>query len=237
VRPNGAYKPGETNNVDITLANTTVTLRLNGGSLGAAGGAVANEQGKYGPIALYVGGTAPARFKDVAYADLNARPFEAEKTSPNFTARRLSEFYYGYSAAIADVNRDGNMDVIAGPYYYLGPDFTVGRQFYAGITYNPTSEWPVASMVQLAYDWTGDGWPDILNMGGNAGNGVGTLYVNPKGENRRWDSNIVMNPPEGVIGNEETLLKDIDGDGRPELIHTGQNTRNRIPRTRPVRGR
>jgi hypothetical protein len=122
------------------------------------------------------------------------------------------------------VNRDGNMDVISGPYYYLGPDFATGRQFYAGITYNPTSEWPIMSMVNLAYDWTGDGWPDVLNMSGNAGNGVGTLSVNPKGENRRWDSSVVMQPPNGVVGNEETLLKDIDGDGKPEIIHTGQNT-------------
>jgi hypothetical protein len=223
-RPVGAYNPGQTNAVDITLAANSLTLRMNGASLGGGGGSVTDALGKYGPVMLWVGGSAPATFKTVAYADLNARPFEAEKTSPNFRVQRLSEFYYSYSAAIADLNRDGNMDVVAGPYYYLGPTFTVGRQFYTGITYNPTSEWPVASMVQLAYDWTGDGWPDILNMGGNAGNGVGTLYVNPKGESRRWDSSVVMNPPDGVIGNEETLLKDINGDGRPEIIHTGQNT-------------
>jgi hypothetical protein len=33
-----------------------------------------------------------------------------------------------------------------------------------------------------------------------------------------------MQPPDGVVGNEETLLRDIDGDGKPEIIHTGQNT-------------
>jgi 3-keto-disaccharide hydrolase/FG-GAP-like repeat len=223
-RPNGAYFPGKTNSVDITLAKTTVTVRFNGGSLGAAGGIADDAAGKYGRVALYVGGTGEARFKDVAYSDLNARPFEAEKVSGNFRMQRLNDFYYSYSSAIADVNRDGSPDVIAGPYYYLGPTFTVGRELYAGISYNPTSEWPVAAMVQLAYDFTGDGWPDILNMGGNAGNGVGTLYVNPKGENRRWDSSVVMQPPDGVVGNEETLLKDIDGDGKPEIIHTGQNT-------------
>ena len=86
------------------------------------------------------------------------------------------------------------MDVVSGPYYYYGPTFKVGRQFYAGITYNPTSEWALASMVNLAYDWTGDGWPDVLNMSGNAGNGTGTLYVNPKGESRRWDTHIVVQP-------------------------------------------
>lgn len=223
-RPTGTYLPGNTNSVDITLAKTTVTVRFNGGSLAAAGGLAEDEAGKYGPIALYVGGAGEVRLKDVAYADLNARPFEADKISSNFRMQRLNDFYYSYSAAIADVNRDGNPDVIAGPYYYLGPTFTLGREFYAGVTYNPTSEYPQAAMVQIAYDFTGDGWPDVLNMSGNAGNGTGTLFVNPKGENRRWDSFVVMQPPDGVVGNEETLLKDIDGDGRPEIIHTGQNT-------------
>jgi hypothetical protein len=223
-RPTGTYRSGQDNVVDITLAGANVTLRMNGGSLGGGGTAVQSSVGNYGPIALYVGGAAPATFKTLAYADLIARPFEAEKTSASFRVQRLSEFYYSYSAAIADLNRDGHQDVVAGPYYYLGPDFAVGRQFYTGITYNPTSEWPVASMVQLTHDWTGDGWPDVLNLGGNAGNGVGTLYVNPKGENRRWNSHVVMNPPDGVVGNEETLLRDIDADGQPEIIHTGQNT-------------
>jgi hypothetical protein len=223
-RPTGEFFPGKTNSVDITLAKATVTVRFNGGSLGAAGGLAEETAGKYGPIALYVGGTGDARFKDVAYADLNARPFEAEKTSPNFRTQRVNEFYYSYSSAIADVNRDGNPDIIAGPYYFLGPGFTVGRELYAGVTYNPTAEWPQAAMVQLAHDFTGDGWPDVLNMSGNAGNGTGTLFVNPKGENRRWDSFVVMQPPDGVVGNEETLLRDIDGDGKPEIIHTGQNT-------------
>jgi hypothetical protein len=219
-RPAGEYRPGQANDVDITLANTSIIVRWNGGSLGAAGGNAEFTAGSYGPIALYVGGTGTATFKNLAYADLLPRPFAAEKSSPNYRAQRLNDFYYGYSAAIADINRDGNMDVVSGPYYYLGPTFEIGHQFYAGISYNPTSEWPLASMVNLAYDWTGDGWPDILNMSGNAGNGTATLYVNPKGESRRWDTHIVVQP----VGNEETLLKDVDGDGRPELIHSGNNT-------------
>ena len=223
-RPTGAFFPGKTNSVDITLTRNAITVRFNGGSLGAAGGVAEDAAGKYGPIALYVGGTGEVRFKDVAYSDLNSRPFEVEKTSPNFRSQRINEFYYSYSSAIADVNRDGNPDVVAGPYYYLGPGFTVGREIYAGATFNPTAEWPQPAMVQLAYDFTGDGWPDVLNMSGNAGNGTGTLFVNPRGENRRWDAFIVMQPPDGVVGNEETLLKDIDGDGKPEIIHTGQNT-------------
>jgi hypothetical protein len=218
--PMGEYLPGQANAVDLTLTGAAVMVRFNGGSLLSAAGAADDDAGTYGRVALFVGGTGQARFTSLAYADLNARPFEDEKTSPNFRVRRLSEFFYSYSATTADVNRDGHMDVVAGPYYYPGPGFAVGRQIYSGITYNPTSEYPLASMVNLASDFTGDGWPDVLVMSGNAGNGTGTLYVNPRGENRRWDAHVVIQP----VGNEETLLKDIDGDGRPEVIHSGNNT-------------
>ena len=50
-RPTGEFFPEKSNSVDITLANTTVTVRFNGGSLGAAGGSAEEAAGKYGPIA------------------------------------------------------------------------------------------------------------------------------------------------------------------------------------------
>ena len=51
-------------------------------------------------------------------------------------------------------------------------------------------------------------------MSGNAGNGTGNLFVNPKGQSRHWPNYVTIAP----VGNEETLFKDIDGDGRPDLF-------------------
>ena len=209
-RPTGAFRPDQ-NSADITMAASSVTLRLNGGSLGGGGGATEETHGKYGPIALYVGGTAAARFKDVAYADLNARPFEAEKTSANFRVHRLSEFYYSYWLGDRRHQpRQQSSTSLPDRTTTSDPIFTVGRQLYPVASFNPTSEYPQPAMVQLAHDFTGDGWPDVLNMSGNAGNGTGTLFVNPKGESRRWDWFVVMQPPDHVVGNEETLLKDVN---------------------------
>lgn len=218
---NSAYQAGQPNAIDVNMTYAGYSVRMNGAGANGAAGAITDEMGKYGAIALYVGGAAPARFKDVAYSDLTARPMEAEKLSPNFRAQRLSEFYYSYASEIADVNRDGNLDVIAGPYYYLGPEFSVAREIYVPDTFQPTSQYSLPSMVQIAHDFTGDGWPDVLNMSGNAGVGTGTLFVNPKGERRRWDSSVVMRPPDTTVGGEETLLRDIDGDGSKEIVHTG----------------
>jgi 3-keto-disaccharide hydrolase/FG-GAP repeat len=223
--PSGDYHSGEWNKVEVILHDHVVEPRFNGGSLGltgdgaAARGITAEQEGNYGPLALYVGGTGEVQFEDLRYKDLNNMDISRDYVSPNFRMQRLNEFYYSWTAAVADVNKDGIPDIIAGPYYYLGPDYKIRREIYTPVSYNPTNEYPLSSMVSLVYDFTGDGWPDVLVMSGNAGNGTGTLYVDPKGESRHWDHYVVL----PHVGNEETLLKDIDGDGKPEIIHAIDN--------------
>ncbi len=222
-RPRSEYREGDWNEIQVILAGTAVRPILNGGTFGGGGAATgdANEKyGKYGPVALYVGGEAPVRFKNIAYKNLLARSVPSDSVSSNYKMQRLSEFYYSWSAAIADVNHDGIADVVAGPFYYLGPKYDVANEFYPVLTWDPSTQYALDSMVSMAYDFTGDGWADVLIMSGSAGNGTGTLYVNPHGEARRWDHYVVIQP----VGNEETLMKDVDGDGKPEIVHCGNNT-------------
>ena len=82
----------------------------------------------FGAIALYVGGSGEVRFKDLAWKDLMRVVTNAEQVSPRFTIHRLSTSYYGWGAITSDVNHDGTLDVISGPFYYLGPNFTEQRQ-------------------------------------------------------------------------------------------------------------
>ena len=105
--------------------------------------------------------TGEVRFKEVSYKDLNPKTDPKETVSSNFQMQRISDFYYGWCAAAADINHDGVMDVIAGPFYFLGPDYTERGEFTAARTYNPSNQF-TQGMVNFAYDFTGDGWPDIL---------------------------------------------------------------------------
>jgi hypothetical protein len=201
-------KPGEWNDVYV-LASAAVLRATFGGV------ATIDEKNAigYGAVALYVGGTGEVRFKDFAWKDLNTVVEPKESISSRFTIQRVSSLYYGWGATTADVNHDGTLDIVSGPFYYLGPGFTERKIYREGRVYNPSTEF-APDMVNLAFDFTGDGWPDILS---SLGNRHMDLYVNPKGESRRWDKFSVLT----TISTEIVLLKDLDKDGTPEVIFGG----------------
>jgi hypothetical protein len=208
----------EWNTVEVIVDAEVLRASLNamgasgGGSTGIAGGVTGDGTKGFGPVALYAGGTGEVRFKEISVRDLAPKVEVAEETSSRFTMRRLSDFYYAWSATAADFNRDGVMDVAAGPFYYLGPSYTERREFTISQTFNPSNQY-ASGMINFAYDYTGDGWADILMT---ASRPI-MLYVNPKGESRRWDSYSVV----PSVSTEEVQFKDVDGDAKPEVVFGG----------------
>ena len=208
-------KAGEWNDLDVVVDTTLFRPWINT-SPATAGGSVAitEEMGKFGPVALYVGGTGAVSFRDVSYKDVNLKRFVKEEVSANFRKQQLTPFQYAWSQAAADIDRDGDLDIFIGPYVFLGPDYVTAREIYGAVTLNPSDEYPPV-MVGFAGDFTGDGWPDFLSTNG------GRLYVNPKGEPRRWD----LAPTNVLAGvSEICVMKDIDGDGKPDLVHVAQGS-------------
>jgi hypothetical protein len=204
---------------------------MQGGRLGAGGiegGPVADADGRYGPIALYAGGSGEARFESVAYKDFNARQFSKEQTSRNWRMQRLSEWYYSYAAAAADLNHDGVMDVVAGPYYYLGPDYTVAKEIYQAETSNPGTQWPVTAKTQIAYDWRGNGWPDVLTIflaySKPDPYGPPVLYLyrtvrNPKAPGGAEFVPELIHNRSGV--GDHFWVGDLNQDGTPDIVTSG----------------
>ncbi len=212
-RPDYTYRPGDWNTLEIVMDANILRAWINDGpEAGAANGQADDDAGRYGPVALYAGGSGEVRFKQVELKDLGRRVLPAEKVSSRFRMQRINDFYYGWSAAAADINHDGILDVVAGPFYYLGPDYQVSREIYLSQPSNVSTQYANA-MVNFAWDYTGDGWPDVLVTDGRPI----SLYVNPRGELRRWDKYPVL--PQNA--SEIDVFKDIDGDGTPDIVFVG----------------
>jgi hypothetical protein len=211
--PDTSMKAGEWNTIEIYLDANIIRPLLNDG--GERGGGVADpDAGNFGPIALYAGGSGEVRFKDVAYKNLAVQVRPAEKVSSNFRMQRLSDFYYSWGAGAADVDHDNMQDVISGPHVYYGPDYIRRSEIYLQLSTNPSDGYTTDAWMQFVSDFTGDGWSDALNCSFAVDSGC-FLYVNPKGEARRWDKHLVVRAYQTEIG----VLHDIDGDGKPEIVY------------------
>lgn len=222
-RPAPVFEPEQWNTIQIildadilrpslTLAGAARPGRMQFGRGLIAGGATDDDMAGYGPIALYAGGSGEVRFKDVAFKDLTHKTEPPERLSSHFRMQRISDFYYSWCTAVADINRDGVQDVVAPPFYYLGPNFTERREFLAGRTYNVSTEY-TEHMIVFAHDFTGDGWPDVVSTYTNGRPMY--LYVNPKGESRRWDKYEVI----PSLGSEIAVMYDMDRDGMPDVLY------------------
>jgi hypothetical protein len=219
--PTRGLKAGEWNTIEVVLDANIVRAFLNDAP-GISDGVADPEFGAFGAVALYVGGSGEVRFKDVSYKDLQPRVALPEQVSSKFRMQALNEFYYSWGPAISDINRDGNLDIVAGPYYYLGPQYNTARQIYVGGTIDPGTQY--FNGIQYTYDFTGDGWPDVVN---SIFQRPLVLYVNPKGESRRWEEFTVTDR----MSCEFMLLKDVDGDGKPEFIY--KDSENKFVLARP----
>lgn len=116
-------------------------------------------------------------------------------------------------SAIADVNNDGHLDVIAGRNWYAGPDF-VARPLRLIDDWNGY----VQSNGDHVYDVNGDGWVDVVagsflpsevywyENPGSAGLAKGTL----------WAQHLLKDT--GASTNEITHLRDMNGDQTPEWV-------------------
>jgi hypothetical protein len=139
-----------------------------------------------------------------------------EENTVRFSKRMLFAAPYE-NCAVADLNRDGKLDIVYEDYWLEGPSF-VPHAFRP----NHTSSDFIRTNSVFVYDLDGDGWPDIITGGWNE-DGI-YWYKNPgnsaKEKGAPWD---LYAPWEAHLlaktrGRMEMFaLHDFDGDGLPEL--------------------
>jgi hypothetical protein len=140
-------------------------------------------------------------------------PAQSEEITSIKFSKRCLMISPNESCAIADVNNDGAVDIIAGTHWFAGPQFVP----------RPLRDIAEVKDVYLSnngdhvYDVDGDGWLDVISMGWF--DPEMCWYRNPGARDlargKRW--------PKGVLKstrgqNEALALHDLDGDGTPEIF-------------------
>jgi len=125
----------------------------------------------------------------------------------------LSEVFTCEGAAAGDFNKDGVMDVAAGPWWYEGPDYKKQHEFYPVKTWKTDNEYS-NNFFAFTDDFNKDGWTDIF-VYGFPGADV-SWFENPQGKAGHWKKNLVH----AKVDNESPQYEDVDGDGVRDVVCT-----------------
>jgi hypothetical protein len=133
----------------------------------------------------------------------------------SFKKLQLSDVFFCEGATFGDVNRDGIMDLVSGPYWYAGPSFADRREYYEPKPYDTKGF--SDNFFAFVHDINEDGWNDIVIVGFPGKEAW--WFVNPQGKAGHWTRHLILD----VVDGESPTLTNLTGDERPEFIcnHAG----------------
>lgn len=147
-----------------------------------------------------------------------------------FKRIQLHNQFWSEGANFGDLNKDGVNDIVAGPWWWQGPDFQRRHEYYPAtktfqlkvgstVTNVPGFEGTLGTKNTYSdnffawiLDFNKDGWNDILIIG-FPGKDT-SWFENPKGKEGHWVRHQVF----AQTDNESPTFTDLTGDGKPELV-------------------
>ena len=153
------------------------------------------------------------RVRDVEIRQLAPRPpgpLATSSTSVRFRKHVISRDFISEGIAAGDVDRDGDVDLIAGAYWFEAPSWRAHelRPVKAFSIHRGYSD----TFVQFALDVNRDGWLDMVRF--DFPGRAGYWYENPQGRGGMWKERVVH----PAVASESPQMADVNGDGRDDLL-------------------
>lgn len=134
--------------------------------------------------------------------------------SPTYKKIQLSDQFYCEGANYADFNKDNKLDLVAGPFWYEGPDFAKKHEIYPPKVFKPAPEYS-DNFLTFVGDFNNDSWPDLLVVGFPGREAY--WFEHPGSKGGHWKKRLAFKS----VASESPVFGDFLGDGKLRLVFTG----------------
>lgn len=138
--------------------------------------------------------------------------FSQEQHKSDFKKTVITRDFLSEGVAVADLNKDGQMDIVAGYFWFEAPNWT-RHEISPSRVFDPRKEYS-NSFLNLGMDVNLDGWDDVVIV--DYPGTPGYWFENPKTESSNWLKHIIADSV--GISIESPGFIDIDGDGRLDIL-------------------
>ncbi|HTL07589.1 MAG TPA: VCBS repeat-containing protein [Chitinophagaceae bacterium] len=141
---------------------------------------------------------------------LLAQPDVLPGRDKRFIKHTLTTDFISEGVAVADLNNDGALDIIAGATWFQAPNWQP-HAIAPAVHYDPSTSFS-NSFLQFTIDVDQDGFTDVLRI--SLPGEEAAWYKNPGDTTSYWAMHLLL----ANAGNESPAFEDINGDGRKDLL-------------------